>query len=957
MKNNSKLNNETEINKDDDKIKAFIKLEYSELKKKDIYEVDESKKFITIYNLDPTEKSKEKKSYPFEFNKIFMDNDTNSYIYEEICLNCIKQLFEGISFSFISFGESKNDKFNLLFGKIDEDYNNINNHGLFIRYLKDLIHKNKKYNYNIKLTSIIIYEDKIIDLYDFFNKSKNNFNFLKKGINIGKDMNIINKMNKFDISNDDDINKIILFLHDLINSLLKLKNKNDNNDFLYSLSNICFIIYLEDKSKNLISTSTFLLLNGCEHLYELKNKKSKKKEEKSISKSVKDSLNIQITYDGIINCIKSNKYIIESINKNNDQAIDEKNLKDKESRNESKEVIKLPSREEGFNEEISRFSKLIIVLYNICFNKELKNIKFRIIGNISQIVDNYIATRDTLLFVSKCYNILNKSNVKLILTDETKTKNDIDDLNFQIKLYKSKIDSLNLMVERKNTHINFLSKNYNAQIEAIKKYFDFQGDPNLLITGEINFEEDNYMKNLKYKMKKQEKEIKDYKIKIEELEHELFKYQNISNIKINDQTMISYYLSVKNKNIQKNMENKLINSLNKEIIELNNKINNKDKIIEGLKKDINEKSQIFCHLHENLIKNNKKEKNKEKNDKMMNDRNILVLKNEMKQMKIESQKNMKALKNNYNYIINEQKDNIEFIQKKIVNVENLYKTEIEELNKELVKLYEIILNLINGYQNIFEGNEDEEDKINKKKKEEFDLLVSNIEKDLNYLSFSSLYKELKKENKTRQSIIESLTKENINKINDLINNNYQPENNINITDKNKLVTSSKEIEITDLNNKLISMSHYLKDQVKQNNQNNIIINSQNLTIEKLKKNALLYENLLKNKITDRNLSNNSYYSPISTTKKKLIRKSILKDINKLNDSKNLSLNYNSNVKLNDKISISDVSVTKNPSFIKKDINDSTNKKTNNIIKSNKKLFLVKKIKRPFSFDNHKINDN
>ena len=956
MKNNSKLNNETEINKDDDKIKAFIKLEYSELKKKDIYEVDESKKFITIYNLDPTEKSKEKKSYPFEFNKIFMDNDTNSYIYEEICLNCIKQLFEGISFSFISFGESKNDKFNLLFGKIDEDYNNINNHGLFIRYLKDLIHKNKKYNYNIKLTSIIIYEDKIIDLYDLFNKNKNNFNFLKKGINIGKDMNIINKMNKFDISNDDDINKIILFLHDLINSLLKLKN-NNNNDFLYSLSNICFIIYLEDKSKNLISTSTFLLLNGCEHLYELKSKKSKKKEEKSISKSVKDSLNIQITYDGIINCIKSNKYIIESINKNNDQVIDEKNLKDKESRNESKEVIKLPSREEGFNEEISRFSKLIIVLYNICFNKELKNIKFRIIGNISQIVDNYIATRDTLLFVSKCYNILNKSNVKLILTDETKTKNDIDDLNFQIKLYKSKIDSLNLMVERKNTHINFLSKNYNAQIEAIKKYFDFQGDPNLLITGEINFEEDNYMKNLKYKMKKQEKEIKDYKIKIEELEHELFKYQNISNIKINDQTMISYYLSVKNKNIQKNMENKLINSLNKEIIELNDKINNKDKIIEGLKKDINEKSQIFCHLHENLIKNNKKEKNKEKNDKMMNDRNILVLKNEMKQMKIESQKNMKVLKDNYNYIINEQKDNIEFIQKKIVNVENLYKTEIEELNKELVKLYEIILNLINGYQNIFEGNEDEEDKINKKKKEEFDLLVSNIEKDLNYLSFSSLYKELKKENKTRQSIIESLTKENINKINDLINNNYQPENNINITDKNKLVTTSKEIEITDLNNKLISMSHYLKDQVKQNNQNNIIINSQNLTIEKLKKNALLYENLLKNKITDRNLSNNSYYSPISTTKKKLIRKSILKDINKLNDSKNLSLNYNSNVKLNDKISISDVSVTKNPSFIKKDINDSTNKKTNNIMKSNKKLFLIKKIKRPFSFDNHKINDN
>ena len=955
MKNISLLNNEAEINNVDDKIKAFIKLDYSELKVKDIYEVDESKKFITIYNLDAKEKSKEKKSYPFEFNKIFMNNDTNSYIFEEICLNCIKQIFEGISFSFISFGETKNDKFNLLFGKIDEDYNNINNHGLFIRYLKELIHKNKKYNYNIKLTSIIIYEDKIIDLYDFLNKNKNNFNFLKKAINIGKDMNIINKMNKFDISNDDDINKIILFLHYLINSLLKLKNKNNNNDFLYSLSNICFIIYLEDKSKNLISTSTFLLLNGCEHLYEPKSKKSKKNEEKSITKFVKDSLNIQITYDGIINCIKTNKYIVESINKKNEQANKQKNLldRDKESFNELKEVIKLPSREEGFNEEISRFSKLIIVLYNICFNKELKNIKFRIIGNISQIVDNYITTRDALLFVSKCYNILNKSNVKLILTDETKKKNDIEDLNFQIKLYKNKIDSLNHIVERKNNHIDFLSKNYNAQIYAIKQYFDFQGDPNLLMTGDINLEEDNYLKNLKYRMKKQEKEIKEYKIKIEELEHELFKYQNISKIKINDQTMISYYLSVKNKNIQKNMENKLINSLNKEIIDLNEKINRKDKIIEGLNKDINEKSQIFCHLHENLIKNNKKEKVKDKNEKIINDRNILMLKSEMKQMKMDSQKNIKALKDNYDYIINEQKKNIEFIQKKLDNIESLYKREFEELNKELVNLYEIILNLTNGYQNIFKENEEE--KINKKKKEEFDLLVSNIEKDLNYLNFSSLYKELKKENKTKQSIIESLTKENINKINNLISNNFKPENNI--PDKNKLVPSSKEIEITDLNNKLISMSHYLKDQVKQNNQNNIIINSQNLTIEKLKQNALLYENLLKNKITDRNLSNNSYYSPLSTTKKNLIKKRILKDINKFNDSKNISLNYTSNAKLNDKISISDISITKNPSFIKKDINNTTVKKTNNIIKSNKKLFLFKKLQRPFSSDNQKINDN
>ena len=144
-------NNDIDIINNNEKIKSFIKLEFSEIQKKDIYEIDKSKKYITIYNLETKDDIIEKKSYNFEFDKIFTNNDSNSYIYEEICLNCIKQSFEGISFNFISFGETNSNKFNLLFGKIKEDYNNINNHGIFIRYLRDLFDKNKKYNFNIKL--------------------------------------------------------------------------------------------------------------------------------------------------------------------------------------------------------------------------------------------------------------------------------------------------------------------------------------------------------------------------------------------------------------------------------------------------------------------------------------------------------------------------------------------------------------------------------------------------------------------------------------------------------------------------------------------------------------------------------------------------------------------------------------------------------------------------------------
>ena len=952
----------------DDKIKTFIKLEFSELKREDLYEVDESKKFITIFNSEKVNQIIEKKSYPFEFDKIFTDNDSNSYIYEEICLNCIKESLEGISFNFISFGDSHSNKYNLLFGKIEKDYSNINNHGIFIRYLKEMINKNKKYNYNIKLSSMLLYGDKLVDLLNVFNinikgdEIINNFDLFKNGVKIGKDTNIINKMKKIEINGDNDINKIILLLHNLINTLLKLENKNDN--FIYSLSNICFVIYLSDKYENNISSSTFLLLNGCEHTYDASNHKFIRKNDDSISTMVNNSLNIQITYDGIINCIKSNKYISESINIKSkierQKSLDKYKLL-KEKKEEEK---KLPPREEGLNEEISRYSNLILLLFNISFNKDLTNLKFRIIGNIYPIPDFFTTTRDTLLFCSKCYKILNKTNAKL--TEEAKKKNDIDDLNFQLKLQVKQIESMNHVIEKKNSHINFLSKHYNAQINAIKKYFDFKGDPNTLIAKDIYSEEEegNYMKNLKYKMRKQEKEIKENKIRIKELEDELIKCKNLSNIKINDETMINYYLSIKNKNVKKNLENNLINSLSKEIMELKEQIKNKDKIIEGLQQDLNEKNNVCIKLHE--IKSKKEEKKveiqkKEENDAAFNDYN-LMLKSEIKKMKLNEQRNIRCLEDKYNAILKEKKSAIYVIQQKLDGVEEVYRKEIETFNQELIRLYEIVLQIINGYQGLFDKDSK---KMDLKKKEEFDKVIINIDKDVNYFNFTTLYKELKKQNKSKQSIIESLTKENIYKIRKKIKDKIDIEKET--IRKDKIIISSKEMEINELNNKLITMSHYLKDQVNQNNTKNIIINSQKLTIDKMKTNALLYENLLRNKIKDKIISYPNYHSP-TITPRSIVRKNIIKDLNlsnkSLNNMKTDSFNcaFDMN-KLNEqKFLINDLSSINTPSY-KSDANNDTfsnnkNKKSylKNITKIKKKVIFIKKQQRPFSSDYRK-NDN
>lgn len=97
------------------------------------------------------------------------------------------------------------------------------------------------------------------------------------------------------------------------------------------------------------------------------------------------------------------------------------------------------------------------------------------------------------------------------------------------------------------------------------------------------------------------------------------------------------------------------------------------------------------------------------------------------------------------------------------------------------------------------------------------------------------------------------------------------------------------MEISELNNKLLSMSHYLKEQVKQNNNNNIIINSQKLTIEKMKKSSLLYENLLKNK-SKRTILKNKASSP-TLIKKRILGQSFMKNLDLTNNSNNIG-NFN-----------------------------------------------------------------
>ena len=472
------------------------------------------------------------------------------------------------------------------------------------------------------------------------------------------------------------------------------------------------------------------------------------------------------------------------------------------------------------------------------------------------------------------------------------------------------------MIEKKDSKINFLSQHYNAQIKALKKFFDFKGDLNAIIAGEMNYEEENftkYLKNMNIKINEQESKIKEYKALLEKKENELKKLKNIEDIKITDETMINYYLSVRNSKMEKERENKIINDLNKKIEELDKIIVNKDKIIKILNNDLTEKKNIIFNLNKIINMNIRKEG--EKNNK-----------NKFKKSKI----NNEELNDKYKNIIREAKKEVYLIQKKLDNAEELYKSKIELFYNEFFRLYEIVLQSTKDYQKVFEG-----DNFDKKKKIEFDKIILSIEKD---------YKELKNKNEIKQSFIESLAKENANKITKSINAQQIEEKDQEI--KNNLPMSEKESTIQKLNEKLISMSHYLKVQLNKNATNNKMLNSQKITLEKIQKNNLIHNHLVKNKINDKLMPNSHYNSPTSN----LRANRIIKNLNLTDKIETININNKSSIN-NDFLLISDNSAIS-------DKNKNIKIKHKNNAKYMKKIFIKKyqnkndiKEKRPFSVDN------
>ena len=765
-------------------IKVFLKIDLPENGDKSYYLVDKTNNTITLY--DSIDKGPSDKNINFSLDKIFQENDKNSYVYEEICKNTIKNSINGISYSFIAYGDSNSHKINLLIGDINDENLNSKNIGIFPILLGNLIKKIKKEKINLKISYFLVYNSDLIDLSNLKNVDLNNLNedkLYEGKSKIKTEENIIDSIKK---ENVNDIKKEINFLNKIFKLLNKIKEKEENNNIL-SKSHLCINIYIENELNEKKSIINFVILNGSEYLYSGKIEQFKsvandnnKRNNKNIIEGAKTSLETQYTYETLFNLIKLKIYIDNNLSSSNAKQIELVLNKNKQN------------------------SKLTTLLYNLFFNS--KRMNFRIIGSVVPYIGLYQSFKDTLMFLfdflkirksyekqlssiqnNKLYiklkdNIINnknndeQNNNPHKQYEEALKDNLIFELENKVNSYKKTINDQKINLKKKDEKIEILTQIYQAQINAVKKRFNFTGDMNILIAGDENSKEAEFIKNLKEASEnniRNEGNLRILQKKLEEKEEELNKLKIREGIVDSHDDMIKYYISVQQLNEEKNKKEKNDNELRNIIEEYKKKLKQKDIIIDKYKEEIENKNKILFNLpkvfkesyvsslsdenknktsrESNKGENNLEEENKSERNESMETDNLYT--NEIKRIKKENEKSLIIIKLNYENLLKEKNEAIKKLEH---DYEILKQDKIKDINKygnEIIKLNKILMELISNYKRIFNSI------LTKKcsiinynlKKEEFDKIIMSVDQDINCNNFPLLYQFLLKNKKLKMN--------------------------------------------------------------------------------------------------------------------------------------------------------------------------------------------------------------
>ena len=726
------------------RIKIFLNIKPS-LESDTIFNISEDKKVLTLLNnitLDDPKKTKK-----IELNKIFSHKDENSYVYEEIMLNCVKNSIEGENFTFISYGDSNSDRHNLIIGSPD-CYENIANRGLLPRLLESYINKiNSNYalaEITLNLSYIFINNNNFIDLSQLMGKDskilkKINREELIK--NYSKDINnenILKNVKKCQITK---VNDSLFFLLQVLNLLYRIEEKN--NHFL-TWSYFIIIIYVTDNEGKTVSTLTFIIMPGNEVLlHRFQKRKS------FLGMDRRDSIGMALK-NNAFEC----SYVIEDIYK----YLYIKSLEDKQGNNNEQN----DSNKKEHKNDIK--SKLFNIIGNLAFDIDAKspmnNRKFILIGSVLDNPGQITNIKDCLQFLLKCQklsyqklkNKINKEDLvnRKYYNERIKTKNEqIYDLESKLKTQETKFDELTSEMEYTEHNVKAVQDIYKKQIEILKEEFAFKGDINNLLNE--NKKTHEYLYTLQIRSTNDNNHLKN--LKIEELKKQIVKIETLIkqlkmllDVKENDAIMLEILKTIRESKEKKRKENEIRNLLSDKIKDLIYKNKILEEKIKGVKNEISIKKKLMNELPELFNRNINIKDALIKMENKINDINkdyclkIIGSNNEgIKKAKNDENKEKDILVDKYENIVGQNKKEIIHIKKAFDNLNVQFNFDKKAILDELVSLYKCIIIIIKLYRKAF--------KINCSiflRKEKFDKLLEKEEKNINSFKFPILYDELGK---------------------------------------------------------------------------------------------------------------------------------------------------------------------------------------------------------------------
>ena len=566
-----------EYEEDNERIRVYLKIKPSNPSDKIFYNVSKDKKVLSL--LDNITLDDNKKSKKITIDKIFTNKDENSYIYEEVMLNCVKNSLKGDNYTFIFYGDSNSEKHQLIIGTPD-CYENINNRGLFPRLLDRYINKIDSNeilsdSISLNLSYIMINNNNLIDLTQLMGIENKVLEKLTKDDLIKKyskdirpDKNNLNLLKSIKKTPVETVNDPLFFLLQILNLFYKLEASS--NHFL-TWSYFIIILYVTDNDGKTVSTLSFIIIPGNEILLHRYAKRKSffgvERKETAISMALKNNANeCFFTIEDILACLD-----IKSLDIENDK--DQEKEKGKDSHNNIK-TNKVNDENKNKliekNKKHENKSKLFNLLGNLAFDTNDKNAqyyrKYVIIGSIFGNSGFITYTKDTLNFLLQCkkfsgQKITNKShgNIDNAFFDEKlKAKNEqIYDLESKLKTQETKLNELNNIMDSKESNLKALQENYKEQIKSIKEELGFKGDINNLLNQNINSEEYEY--TLKVRNTTENNKIKN--IKIEELKQQINQIEivikqlrTLLDVKENDATMLDIVRSVREAKAKKREE-------------------------------------------------------------------------------------------------------------------------------------------------------------------------------------------------------------------------------------------------------------------------------------------------------------------------------------------------------------------------------------------------------------------